>query len=133
MVTKKKSGQEEVLTFMQVLDHPLKQEIQRVREIIQDTHPELNEQIKWNAPSYCFRGEDCLTFNLHGKGFFRLIFHCGANSKEPKSMRLLVKDKTGLLEWLADDRAMVKFYDMNDVEAKGEKLGDVIQTWLQES
>jgi hypothetical protein len=35
------------------------------------------------------------------------------------------------LDWVAGDRALVKFNDMNDVIAKKEKLAEVITKWIE--
>jgi hypothetical protein len=43
----------------------------------------------------------------------------------------LFDDTTGLLNWVAGDRAIVKFTDMNDVKAKKEKLAEVITKWIE--
>jgi hypothetical protein len=34
------------------------------------------------------------------------------------------------LEWVTEDRAIVKFTDKEDVKAKEEKLRDVITKWI---
>lgn len=74
----KLSGPQQVVEFFNNLEHPLKKEIEEVRKIILSTNESITEHIKWNAPSFCFNNEDRVTFNLQGKGFFRLVFHCGA-------------------------------------------------------
>lgn len=127
----KLSGPEQAAQFMNDLEHPLKREIEAVRNVILNADPWLTEHIKWNAPSFCIRNEDRITFHLQGKGFFRLIFHCGAKVRENAGAGRIITDTTGLLEWAANDRAIVKFYDMDDVEAKKEKLVDVIKKWIE--
>lgn len=127
----KLSDSEQVVEFMKNLEHPLKEEIEEVRRIILSTDPIITEHIKWNAPSYRVAGEDRITFNLHGKGFFRLIFHCGAKVKEDSSKEPLFEDISGLLEWVTDDRAIVKFFNRDDIKAKEEQLREVISKWLE--
>lgn len=122
---------EQVAEFMRGLEHPLKREIEEVRAVILQTEPRLTEQIKWNAPSFCYNGDDRMTFNLHGKGFFRLIFHRGAKVKSTKSPQPLFEDRTGLLEWPAADRAILQFTDMNDVRDKKEALAYIVKTWIE--
>src|SRR5262245_41223578 len=41
-----------VIAFLRELDHPLKQEVEAVRQIILGVSPEIREGIKWNAPSF---------------------------------------------------------------------------------
>ncbi len=127
----KRSGHQQVVEFMNSLEHPLKKEIEEVRTIILNADENLSEQIKWNAPSFCYKNEDRVTFNLRGKGYFQLVFHCGAKVKNNEGKGPLFDDTTGLLEWLAVDRAIVKFTDLNDVKAKQEKLTEVINRWIE--
>ncbi|TCP58103.1 uncharacterized protein DUF1801 [Tumebacillus sp. BK434] len=117
--------------FMQQLNHPLKPEIEAVRQIILRTDSRITEQIKWNAPSFCFQQEDRVTFNLQGKGFFRLIFHCGAKAKQPPLQAPLIEDTTGLLEWAANDRAILKLTSMEDVQAKEEQIAELVRRWIE--
>lgn len=130
---KKLSGPEQVVEFMNNLEHPLKEEIAEVRNIILSTDNRMIEHIKWNAPSFCYEGEDRITFNLQGKGFFRLVFHCGAKVKHRNTNEPLIVDTYGLLEWKAADRAMLKFTDKKDVKDKEEQLKEIITKWLEVS
>ncbi|GIN84229.1 hypothetical protein J6TS2_06150 [Heyndrickxia sporothermodurans] len=127
----KLSGHQQVVEFMDNLEHPLKEEIEAVRKIILSANKQINEHIKWNAPSFQFENEDRITFNLHGTGYFRLIFHCGAKNKDNIGQENLFDDTTGILEWVAGDRAIVKFTDINDVKAKEKKLSEVITKWIE--
>lgn len=129
--TKKLSGHEQVLKFLAELEHPLKPEIEEVRRIILRADEQLTEHIKWNAPSFCHRDEDRFTFNLRGKGFFTLVFHRGAKVKDPVENGTLIEDTTGLLQWMANDRATVTFSDMDDVIAKQDRLTKLIHAWLK--
>lgn len=122
---------QEVEEFVRLLKHSLKDEILFTRGIIQSADPELTEHIKWNAPSFCKNGEDRITFNLQGKGFFRLIFHRGAKVKDVQGNAYLIEDDTGLLEWASADRAIVKLGSREEIEAKKERLIQVIRKWLE--
>ncbi len=116
--------------FLKELKHPQKKEIELLRKIILSTDKKLTEQIKWNAPSFCYNGDDRITFNLTGKGFIRIIFHCGAKVKDNKSKTRLFDDKTGLFEWAANDRTIVTFSDLEEIKAKEKHLKEVIKSWL---
>ncbi|MFX3673586.1 MAG: DUF1801 domain-containing protein [Paenisporosarcina sp.] len=135
MTTNKKSmklsDHQQVVDFMNNLEHPLKEEIEEVRKIILSANKLITEHIKWNAPSFRVENEDRITFNLHGKGFFRLIFHCGAKVKDNIGNEPLFDDTTGILEWVAGDRAIVKFTGMHDVKAKEKNLIEVISKWIE--
>jgi hypothetical protein len=127
----KLSGEDEAAEFMNALEHAQKKEIEEVRKIILSANNGLAETIKWNAPNYSFKDEDRITFNFHGKGYFLLIFHCGAKAKQKKEKGRLFNDTTKLLEWITDDRATVKFESMSDVIAKQGRLTEVINKWLE--
>ncbi|WP_349305448.1 DUF1801 domain-containing protein [Bacillus sp. FJAT-50079] len=86
--------------------------------------------MKWNAPSFSVENEDRIMFNLNGKGFFRLIFHCGAKVKDHLSKEPLFVDASNLVEWVTIDRGIVKFTDMDDVKAKEIALKDVVNKWI---
>lgn len=126
----KLSGPEQVAEFMKNLEHSFKEEIEEVRNIILSTNSRISEKIKWNAPSFCVDDEDRITFNLRGNGFFGLVFHCGAEVKENIGNGRLFVDTTGTLEWITNDRAIMKFTDKEDVKAKEEKLREVITKWI---
>lgn len=119
--------------YFKELEHPLRQEILEVRKIILDARTGITEHIKWNAPSYCVNGEDRLTFNLRGKDFFRLILHCGVKIKARKLKGKIESDKNGLLEWAADDRAIIRFTDIIDIMQKKPLLTSIIQEWLKKT
>lgn len=127
---KKRSEPEQVAAFMDHLEHPLKAEIKEVRNIILDSNSSITEKIKWNAPSFCVDDHDRITLHLKGKGFFRLIFHCGSKAKDSASKEPLFVDNSGILEWITSDRAVVKFSDMNDVKAKEQDLRKVVKKWI---
>jgi hypothetical protein len=93
-------------------------------------HFGLSEHVKWNAPSFCFHNEDRVTFNLHGNGFFRLVLHRGAKIKESVNLKRYFDDVQGFMEWVAADRATIKFTDIKDVESKSELLKEVVRWWV---
>lgn len=115
--------------FMAELEHPLKPEIERVRAIILASGDHVTEHIKWNAPSFRYRGDDRVTFRLHPKGRLQLIFHRGVSVRDGDGFHF--EDTSGLLTWLASDRGVVELHDMADVEASAGKLEHLVQRWMQ--
>lgn len=124
-------GQEQVEEYLHQLEHPLKKEIEEVRSFILSVDDLITEHIKWNAPSFCVQGEDRITLNLQGKGFIRLIFHCGAKVKDHDVKGTLTEDTAEILEWASQDRAIVKIVDIHDLEQKKEQLKAVIARWIE--
>ena len=104
--------------------------MQAVRDLIKGVNPAITEHIKWNAPSFCYNGDDKVTMNLHAKDTIQLIFHRGAKVKDSKDFTF--EDSTGLLEWLAADRATVKLHSMEDVTTKKAALAKVVNQWMNE-
>jgi uncharacterized protein YdhG (YjbR/CyaY superfamily) len=94
--------------FMLELSHPLKAEIEAVRSIIKRVDKNINEEIKWKAPSFNYKGEYLVTFNLRDTKRIHLVFH------NP----LISKVKSDLLEGDYKDRRMTYFVDMKDIKAK---------------
>ena len=123
-----------VMAFMRELDHPLKREIEAVRQIILGVSPAIREGIKWNAPSFRTT-EYFATVNLRAKsGEARvwLILHTGAKVKKTATTGMKIADPVGLLQWLAKDRCLVTFADSKDIRAKRAVLQAIIREWIRQ-
>ncbi len=77
---KKKKGSpvsrtDKVDEFLENLSHPLKAEIEALRSIIKGVNKDINEEIKWKAPSFNYKGEYLVTFNLWEEKRIHLVFH----------------------------------------------------------
>lgn len=109
----------EVDAYMVKLEHPLKAEVQAVREIIKGVNPGITEQIKWNAPSFSYRGEYLVTFNLRAANRVHLVWHNPA----------VASIKSELLEGDYKDRRMSYWYEasMADVKSVREELIRVVR------
>src|SRR5687768_18474227 len=83
---------EQVDEFMEKLDHPFKTEVEMVREIIKNVNKDITEQIKWNAPSFSYKGESLVTFNLWEKKRVHLVFHNPMISKVRSEERRVGKE-----------------------------------------
>ena len=118
----------EVDRFMEELDHPLKGGIERLRAAILDSNDRITEHIKWKAPSFCYAGEDRVTFRLYPEDRAQLVFHRGAKVKGDAA-DFAFEDDTGLLRWVANDRAVVALRDAEDVEAV-EAVVEVVNRWV---
>jgi len=119
-----------VEAFLRELKHPLKPAIESIRRMILGVSAEIHEGIKWNAPSFSTT-EHFATFNLvRAKDQVMLILHTGA---KPRNLKLkgVVADPTGLLKWLADDRCLVTFDSLQDVQAKRTALVAIVREWIR--
>ncbi len=124
----KRTGPEEVADFFANLDHPLKGEMEKVREIILNCGKAITEHVKWKAPSFCHNGDDRLTFNVLNDRIL-LIFHRGARVKDSSGRGRLIDDTTGLLEWHSDDRASLKITEDQGLDYH--KLKKLVSLWLE--
>ena len=123
-----------VTAFLRELNHPLKKEIESVRQIILGLGPEIREGIKRNAPSFR-TAEFFATVNLRGKGGDArvwLILHKGAKVKDNSTEEMKITDPAGLLKWLAKDRCLVTFGDAKEIQAKQSALEAIIREWIRQ-
>lgn len=87
------SDTELVTQHIEKLDSSLAEIVEAIRKCILSTDKEIGEQIKWNSPSFFYKGEmkafdpkeykrDIVVLNLH-KGYALLVFPTG----HPKTFR----------------------------------------------
>ena len=120
---------EDVERFLASLEHPHRAEVLALRQTILGADPGIAEGIKWNAPSFR-TSEYFATFNLRAKDGVQIILHLGARKQESSAVRAAIADPESLLEWLAADRASVKFRDLKDVDAKRSAFAAVVRQWI---
>lgn len=121
---------EEVDQYLRDLDHPLKEAVAEIRALILTSDEEITEHVKWNAPSFCFGGEDRVTFRLHPKNRLQLVFHRGAKVRD-NAGEFAFEDRSGLVEWVAEDRGVVTFTDLADVEVRKATLVALVKQWVR--
>ncbi|MBK8270361.1 MAG: DUF1801 domain-containing protein [Planctomycetes bacterium] len=133
-------GRAEVDLFMHDLKHPMTPELESIRQLILGVSPSISEGIEWNSPS--FRTSDWFaTVNVVGGGrpprpgdppTLRLILHAGAKVKASSAKGLKIADPTGLLQWLARDRAMVMLTPKSSKEWEEQlaALKKIIKQWI---
>jgi len=126
----KRSVSESVETFLASLDHPFKQEILALRQIILDAAPSIAEGIKWNTLSFR-TSEYFATFHLRAKDGVQIILHLGAKVRENPTSAVAIADQESLLEWIAKDRASAKFRDLKDIDARRSSFAHIIRQWIK--
>jgi uncharacterized protein YdhG (YjbR/CyaY superfamily) len=115
------SRTDKVDEFLENLSHPLKAEVEAVRSIIKGVNKDINEEIKWKAPSFNYKGEYLVTFNLREEKHIHLVFH------NPQ----ISKVRSALLEGDYEDRRMAYFTDMKDVKAKRSTLEKALKDLIK--
>jgi hypothetical protein len=116
--------------LLSLLNHPQVDLINEIREKIKHAEPALVEGVKWNAPSYALNGNDIITFNFRNYGLVSLIFHTGPKGKDTQTGHRLFEDTSGLIEWLADKRFVLKVADGRFLHSEAEKITQLVQTWV---
>ena len=116
--------------FIEQLDMSTASIVSAIRQTILDIDPMIDEQIKWNSPSFFYKGEmkefdpktyqrDIAVINVR-KGIM-LVLPTGAS----------IKENTKILEGnYTDGRRIIKFSDLEDVETKKTDLQNALKEWL---
>lgn len=115
------SRTDKVDEFLMDLKHPLKAEVEAVRSIIKGVNKDINEEIKWKAPSFNYKGEYLVTFNLRDTKQIHLVFH------NPQISNV----KSNLLKGDYKDRRMAYFADMNEIRTKKLALEKVLKDLIK--
>ena len=114
--------------YLEQLQHGRKAEIERLRRLILDAVPGLNERIKWNAPSFGPGEDDRVTMRLHPGERLQLVLHRGAKAGADDLFRF--EDPDRLIVWAAPDRGVVSFKDAGELEARATALGEILRRWV---
>jgi hypothetical protein len=67
----------EVDAWFDRYESPMKDAMLRVREIVLDADPRMDECIKWQTPTFTYKG-NLASFNPKAKKHVSLLFHTGA-------------------------------------------------------
>lgn len=108
------------------LDHPLRDDIDALRQLIRSAVDGVQESVKWNSPSFAL-GEHFATLRLTGKVPLQLILHLGA--KKSALPAGAVADPDALLRWLGPDRACIDFERPGDVQRRSAALHAILRQW----
>ena len=100
-------------------DNPMKEAVQRVREIIM-SDKRMSETIKWKSPTFMYEG-NMASFNPRTKSHVSLMFHTGAS----------IPGDHPRLEGGGDTARYMKFSDVADVEAGATELLEIIDAWCR--
>jgi hypothetical protein len=119
----------EVDVFVAKLRHPHADAFKALRTIILAADPRIGEGIKWNVPSFR-TSEYFATFHLRTQKGVGVILHFGAKKRVDLTARVDIRDPQSMLTWIADDRAVVAFADLKDVQAKAQAFSSLIRQWI---
>lgn len=108
----------EVDAWMARYDNPQKPVVEAVRQAILAADPRICEAIKWQAPTFVYKG-NLASFFPKAKKHATLMFHTGAS---------LAGDFPSL-EGDGDTSRSMKFSDLDDVKAKTGELRGIVKAW----
>jgi hypothetical protein len=121
----------EVTYFLKELNHPFIKEIEQLRNCILSADKNLTENLKWNGPNYCIGNDDRITIRiLPPTKQVQLIFHRGAKKQAlPKDK--LITNKSKMLVWKENDRAIITFKSLHDIENGKTELTTIVNEWIK--
>jgi hypothetical protein len=99
-------------------DNPMKDVVQRVRQILLAADERLEGTIKWQAPTFMYKG-NLASFN--SKQHASLLFHSGAS----------IPGKFPHLEGGGDTARYMSFTSIEDAEARKGELTAIVKAWIK--
>ena len=108
----------EVDAWFAKYDSPMKPVVQRVREIILDADPRIQECIKWQSPTFTFGG-NLASFNARSKHHASLMFHTGA----------VIPGRFPSLDGSGDVARLLKLGSVAAADAARHELESIVHAW----
>lgn len=100
-------------------DNPQRPLLEAVRDAILAADPRVTETIKWQAPTFVYRG-NIASFYPKATKHVSLMFHTGASLPDP----------TGILEGTGEVSRVAKFTDADDLAARTPALQEIVRAWI---
>jgi hypothetical protein len=111
----------EVDVWFKRYDNPQKALVQAVRETILKADNRVTETIKWQAPTFVYKG-NIASFFPKTKTHASLMFHKGAT----------IPGRFPSLEGEGKEGRTMRFTDMKDLKAKAAELKAVVKAWCDQ-
>ncbi len=128
----KPTDSEQVTAHINKLSPEIAPVVEHIRQMVLSIDTEISERIKWNNPSFYYKGEmkpfdpkeykrEIAVFNLFKKRIM-LVFPSGAK----------INNASGLLEGdYKDGRRLIIFKNLIDVKSKEKSLRNIVKDWLK--
>lgn len=107
----------EVETWLAEYEHPAKEAMIVVREIILDDD-RMSETIKWKSPTFMYKG-NMASFNPRTKSHVSLMFHTGAS----------IPGDHSLLQGGGETARYARFDDLDSVRQAEDALRKIVESW----
>ena len=101
------------------VDNPQKDLVQAVRTLILEADPRISEVIKWQAPTFVYKG-NLASFYPKSVKHVSLMFHTGASLSDP----------SGVLEGEGDTSRVLRVLDNDDLGRKADAIRGLIASWI---
>jgi hypothetical protein len=104
--------------WIEAYDNPMKPVVQRVREIVLGADPRVDECIKWQAPTFTYKG-NLASFYPKSRQHASLMFHVGAQ----------IPGSFPSLEGSGDTSRVIKLPTIEAAEAARTELESIVRSW----
>ncbi|WP_373635594.1 DUF1801 domain-containing protein [Yoonia sp. SS1-5] len=108
----------DVDAWLDAYDNPMKPVVEALREVILDADPRVSETIKWQAPTFVYKG-NIASFFPRSRKHASLMFHKGADI--PGDFQNLMGD--------GKDARSFKAATLEEVDQKSAELRAIIKAW----
>jgi uncharacterized protein YdhG (YjbR/CyaY superfamily) len=108
----------EVDAWFERYENPMKDVVQRVREIVLEADPRMDESIKWQAPTFTYRG-NLASFFPKSKQHASLMFHQGVK----------IPGEHPRLEGGGDTGRMLKIGSVAEADAARGDVERIVRAW----
>lgn len=116
--------------FMKNTEHPCKEGIETLRDVIKSSNENIVEEIKWNAPSYKLENHFA-TFKLFPPKNIQIVLHTDAKVKEnPKQFHL--DDPYQIIKWAAPDRCVITIKSNEEAIKLKNEVSNIIKSWIKQ-
>jgi hypothetical protein len=112
--------QPEVDAWFDRYDNPMKPVVQRIREIVLASDARIDECIKWQAPTFTYRG-NLASFYPKSRQHASLMFHEGAR----------IPGTHPRLEGSGDVSRVLKVADLDAAEAARPDIEAIVRSWCE--
>ena len=112
--------QKEVEDWLKNYDNPMKPVVLKIREIILNSDNRIDECIKWQAPTFTYKG-NLASFFPKSKKHASLMFHQGAQ----------IPGSHKLLEGEGKTSRIMKIANVEDAEKYKQDIEKIVKAWCE--
>jgi hypothetical protein len=114
------AGSADVEAWFAKKKHPQEALMRKVRKVILDADPRVEETIKWSCPTFTYQG-NLVSIAPQAKAFVSLLFHTGAT----------IPGSHPALEGGGGTARYMRIEDEADLKAKKAGLVKVVKAWCK--